>query len=370
VKHVVIVGAGPAGLAAAAGLARRGVGYTLLERGSVPSAALRTIDPEMALLSPKRLSQLRGMKLDSRYPTFRELVAALDRFREQHAIEVATNERVTGVERTGDGFIVHATSRAFPATHVINATGIVGSPKLPRELDQKTLVLRWMHSLDVRRAHIADSRRLLVVGGGASAAETLEHWLAVRRPNDKAWIATRSKIRAMPRSVLGIDFHYWLWPFEHLPGRRFGPRLSPKDPMWGYAIPRAIKAGLIENVTIDTAPNSIGFGPTSVTIASPRITTGLHRTDGSYTITTSGTVSGFDPDLVVFATGFAYDMRHLGSLVERDGAGWPYVARCESERTPNLYVLGARYGRNLQSPFLRGIAKDAELVAARIASAR
>ena len=77
-KHVVIIGAGPAGIAAAAALARREVAYTLLERGERAAAALRTIDPEMSLFSPTRLSKLRGMTLEpaARYPTFAELTTA------------------------------------------------------------------------------------------------------------------------------------------------------------------------------------------------------------------------------------------------------------------------------------------------------
>jgi hypothetical protein len=69
----------------------------------------------------------------------------------------------------------------------------------------------------------------------------------------------------------------------------------------------------------------------------------------------------------VFATGFRHDTRHLGDLIERDAAEWPIVRRNESVRTPGVFVLGARYARNLASPFLRGIANDAEYVAARIA---
>jgi cation diffusion facilitator CzcD-associated flavoprotein CzcO len=341
VKHAVIIGSGPAGLAVAAGLARRGVAYTLLERGTTPVAALRAVDPDMALFSPGRLSHLKGMERPaSRYPTFRELIAALERFREEHAIHVLTEHAVASVARDRDDFVVRtANGKDFVATHVINATGIAGCPRLPAE--RAALQIRSMHSLEVRRADVAAARRLLVVGCGASAAEVFEHWLAVRRPGDKAWIAARSKIRAMPQSVLGIDFHYWLWALEHLPGRRFGPTLSPKDVLWGYAIPRAIRRGDIEHVEV------AGYGASSVTLADGR---------------------AIDPDLVVFATGFAHDTRHLGDLVERDAGDWPIADRCESRRTRRVFVLGARYARSLASPYLRGIARDAEYVAASVAT--
>jgi len=337
-RRVVIIGAGPAGLAAAVGLARREIAYTLLERGDAPAAALRAVDPDMALFSPARLSRLRGMELPSatRYPTFRELVAALDRHRARCAIEVRTGHAVTAVDRDGDGFVVRTAAAAFPASHVISATGLAGSPRLPDGIEP--LRIPWRHSLGVRRADIEAARRLLVVGAGASAADVLAQWLAVRRPGDRAWIAARSQIRALPRAVLGIDLHYWLWAIEHLPGRGLAP---PRDPMWGFEIPRAIERGAIERVQLAR------YHAAAVELAGG---------------------AAIEPDLVVFATGFHHDTRHLGELVERDAAGWPLARRCESRRTPSVYVLGARYARSIASPTLRGIARDAELVAARIAA--
>lgn len=341
--RVVIIGAGPAGLAAAACLSRRGVACTLLERGPVAAAALRKVDPDMALFSPARLSRLPGMELISatRYPTFRELTAALDRYREQHALDIVPGCDVRAVERTASGFVVRAVSGEHVGSHVISATGLIASPRLPGELDVASSRLRWMHSLDVRREHVASARRLLVVGAGASAAEVLANWLAVRQSDDRAWIAVRSKLRTMPRTLLGVDVHYLVWLPEHLPGRPFGPWLSPVDPILDDEVTRALRRAEILQVSVAR------YLPASVEL-------------------TSGEV--IEPDLVVLATGFDYDTRHLGELVERDPAGWPILRRCESRRTPGLYVLGARYARTIASPYLRGIARDAAYVARRIAA--
>jgi putative flavoprotein involved in K+ transport len=345
-RHVVIIGAGPAGLAAAVCLAGRGVAYTLVERGGAPAAALRTVDPAMALFSPTSLSRLPGMTLApaAAYPTIGELVAALDRYRDEHRIAIRSGHAVTAVEPRGDGFVVRCDTAAgaveIAGTHVISATGLAGHPILPGDFDRSASRLRWKHSVDVRRADVAAARRLLVVGAGASAADVLGHWLAVRAATDRAWIAARSKIRALPRRVLGIDSHWWVWPFEHLPGRPFGPRLSPSDAMWGNEVLREIKRGTIEQVAVAR------YHAASVELADGR---------------------ALEPDLLVFASGFAHDTRHLGDLIDRDPDGWPIARGCESRRTPGLYVLGSRYARTLASPYLRGIARDAEYVAARIA---
>jgi cation diffusion facilitator CzcD-associated flavoprotein CzcO len=343
VTHVAIIGAGPAGLAAAAGLARRGVAYTLLERGAEPFAALREIDPEMQLLSPRRLSRLRGLRLASArgYASFRELASALDRYAADHALTVRTGVQVTAVERDRDGFVIRTSaSEAIAATHVINATGLAGSPRLPDDFDPARYGPRWAHSLHVRREQITAARELVVVGAGASAAHVLAQWLAAPHENGRAYIAVRSPIRVMRSSLLGIDMHYWLRPFEYLPGRRFGPKLAPRDPMWGKAIVRALARGDLEQIDL------VSYGAGEVVLRDGRT---------------------LAPDLLVLATGFVHDTHHLGDLVDRDRDGWPIARRCESVRTPGLYVLGARFAHNLASPHLRGIARDAELVARRIA---
>jgi putative flavoprotein involved in K+ transport len=344
--NVLIIGAGPAGVATAKCLADRRIRYTLLERGGVVGAALRSVDPEMTLFSPARLSRLPGMDLEATtaYPTIGELVTALDRYREQHALAPMACD-VTAVERTPTGFVVrgtdpHGAAMAVEGTHVINATGIIARPRLPAELDREATRLHWMHSVGVRREHLAASRDLVVVGAGASAAAVLEMWLAHRRPDDRASIAVRSKIRVMPQSLLGLDLHYLVWLPEHLPGRPFGPLVAGKDPMWGRTVPRAIKRGTIEQVTIAS------YRPTTLALSDGR---------------------ELAPDLVVFATGFDHATPHLDGLVDYDGDGWPLVRRNQSLRTPGLYVVGSRYARSIASPYLRGIARDAAYVARHIA---
>ena len=74
-----------------------------------------------------------------------------------------------------------------------------------------------------------------------------------------------------------------------------------------------------------------------------------------------------DPDLIVFATGFAYATPHLGPLFRWPAGGRPRVRGCESLDAPGLFLLGLHFGRTFASPFLRGIARDADYVARRIA---
>jgi putative flavoprotein involved in K+ transport len=219
---------------------------------------------------------------------------------------------------------------------------MVSHPQLPSEFDPPAARYRWKHSLDFRSADLEDCRRFVVIGGGQSAVELLERWLQRRRAGDRAWISLRSPLKAVPHRVLGVDVHYLIWPFEFLDARWLGfDPIRFRDPMIGFTTSRALRRGAIDR---------LGF---------------VRSYEPDALITADG--QRVEPDLVVFATGFRYVLDHVAHLLDHDRRGWPRVRGCESVRTPGLYVLGLRYCRSLASAYLRGIARDARAVAARIA---
>lgn len=345
---VIIIGAGPAGLAAAHTLAKRNIDYVLLEKGPSVANALRSVDPDMKLLSPKALSLMPDMKIDSGAPNylpFNTLVRELERYQEQHGLKVIFNSTVEAVRRERVGFSVRyrmndGAEHSVRGSHVINATGIISKPRLPDNFKPEATTIRWMHSIDARTEDLTNSRRLLVVGGGASAAEVLENWLTTRQKDDRAWLSLRSKLFAVPHWIFGIDVHYFAWLPEHLPASLFGSRVSRlTEPMTGGIVVRAIRNGLIQRM-----PSIRHYGNGTVEFANRQ---------------------HVEPDLIVFATGFSYAIEHLQGLVQVDADGRPVVRNCES--TKGLFLMGFRYGRTFASPYLRGIARDAEYIAERIA---
>ena len=109
VDPVIIIGAGPAGLAAAHTLAKRRIDYVLLEKGSSVANALRNVDPDMRLLSPASLSLMPDMKIEPGAPTylpFKTLVRELERYQQQHGLKVTFDSTVIAVRRERVGFSV------------------------------------------------------------------------------------------------------------------------------------------------------------------------------------------------------------------------------------------------------------------------
>jgi thioredoxin reductase len=345
-EPVIIIGAGPAGLAAAEALAKRNIDYVVLEKGPSVASALRRVDPEMRLLSPTSLSLMPDMNVEPRAPSylpFGVLVQELERYQEEHGLNVIFNSTVQSVQSEGSGFTVRyrttgSAEHSMRGSHVINATGIISKPRLPENFVPNSSTVRWMHSLDARAQHLAKAQRLLVVGGGASAAEVLENWLRVRQENSRAWLSLRSRLRAVPHWILGIDVHYFVWLPEQIPICLFGWRANRlTEPMTGRDVVKAIRRGLIARMpAVRNYQNGI-----------------VDFTDGRC----------LQPDLIVFATGFTYAFEHLKNVVDLDPDGRPLVKNCESTRAARVFLLGYRFGRTFASPYLRGIARDAEYVA-------
>jgi putative flavoprotein involved in K+ transport len=348
---VIIIGSGPAGLAAAETLSKRSVEYRILEKGPAVADALRRVDPEMRLLSPKGLSLMPGMTIAPDAPTylpFSTLIHELENYQQQYNLNVTFDCMVTAVKKdaTGSrsGFVVSykkdGEEHETRGSHVINATGIISQPRLPDNFNFQAR--HWRHSIDTRAEHIAAARQLLVVGGGASATEVLETWLRVRRKDDRAWLSLRSRLCAVPHWILGIDVHYFAWLPEQFPTNLFGWRAGRlTEPMTGREVVKAIRSGLIKRV-----PAVSCYEGSKVDFA-----------DGQQ----------LEPDLIVFATGFSYAKEHLKAVVDLDPDGRPLVKNCESTRTKGVFLLGYRFGRTFASPYLRGIARDAKYIAARIA---
>lgn len=359
---VVIIGAGPAGLAAAECLQKRKIKHVVLEAGPKLASALRRVDPEMRLLSPTSLSLMPDMQRrvdEPNYLPFGDLVRELERYAKQHALEVVSGATVVAVEKSGAGFrvtyeisdgqTIAATSdgarKTIVASHVINASGIISHPQLPAGFQPEQVSFRWLHSLDARASDLMKARKLFVVGGGASAAEVLERWLEVRKPDDHALLSLRSPLHSVPHWILGVDLHYLGWLPEQLPAWLLGWRAGRfHEPMTGLKVKRAIGKKIITRLP------------------------GVARYESDGVVLTDG--KRVQPDLLVFATGFRYGTRHLDRLLEFDPDGRPLVRNCESTRARGLYLLGYRYGRTFASPYLRGIARDAEYVARRIAHER
>ena len=176
---LLIVGAGPCGLAAAISAQQAGLS-TLVVDGGVVCSTITHYPTYVRFFSTAEKLALGGLPfvVAAEKPTRRDALAYYREVVKYFDIPVRQYERVNAIERGPNGFIVRSSSRnhgerVTEAKHVVVATGYFGSPnylKVPGEdLPHVTHVYR--------EGHEAFDQTVVVVGGGNSAAEAaLDLW--------------------------------------------------------------------------------------------------------------------------------------------------------------------------------------------------
>ncbi len=203
---VVIVGAGPAGLAAAIAAKRRGLDALVIEKGLLVNS-LQHYPTFMVFFTTPELLEIGGLPFVTPYekPTRLEALRYYRRVTDTFDLAIELGEPVTGLIARPDGlFAVRSTpkyeadSRERLARAVVVATGAYDVPNeagIPGE--------HLPHvSHYYREAHPYYRQRVVIVGGKNSAAEAA---LELHRAGAAVTIVHR-------HAALGASIKYWVKP--------------------------------------------------------------------------------------------------------------------------------------------------------------
>jgi thioredoxin reductase (NADPH) len=163
--EVAIVGAGPAGLAAALTAKQQGMAYRVLEQGEIGGTILQYPRSKIIMTAPVELPIWGKLKLTE---TSKEsLLGVWNSIIEKADLRIQENEKVTNIRRNEGGFVVETVKAHYPASHVVLALGRRGTPRklgVPGE-ERSKVMYRLMDTESYKDVHV------LVVGGGDSAVE-------------------------------------------------------------------------------------------------------------------------------------------------------------------------------------------------------
>jgi len=215
----LVIGAGPAGLAVAACLKKRGASCIIVDRATEVGSSWRRHYDRLHLHSDRDHSALPYLSFPAgtpRYPSREQVVEYLELYARYFELDPHFNEEVRTVRPRNPGWIATTTGGVYHSRQVVVATGYNAVPYLPRWRGQERFRGRILHSSEYRSGESLRGQRVLVVGlgnsGGEIAIDLHEHGARVA-------MAVRGPVNIVPREILGVPVLAISIALSRLPAR-------------------------------------------------------------------------------------------------------------------------------------------------------
>ena len=373
-EPVVVIGAGPAGLATAACLARLGVHACVLERAAEVGASWRAHYRRLHLHTVKELSALPGLAFPAqaaRYVPRAQVVEYLEAYaahiglQPRFGVEV---QRVAPLPQGGLWEVVCADGGRIHTPHVVVATGANRHPRRPVLPGEDTFAGRVLHSHAYRDAAPFAGQRVLVVGMGNTGAEIA---LDLCEAGVEVTLSVRSAVNIVHRDVLGR------------PTQRTSILLGKLPPRLGHALARWLRDLTVGDLTrwgLHTPQASplaqlreegrtpvIDVGTLArIRAGDIRVHPGIAQLHERRVRFVDGSEAPFDT--IVLATGYDAGLQALvpGVALELDARGLPRASAGDPGR-PGLHFVG--FDVRQPGGLLRTIGQQAQEVARQVADA-
>ncbi len=344
--QVLIVGAGPSGVACALALRDVGVRSLVLERADRVAAAWRGRYDRLRLNTARPLSHLPDRNFDDGTPMFPardDVIAHVERHAAEDGLQFRFGTPVATIDRRPGGWVARTPDGEIEAPLAIVATGYQNVPVIPDWPGRDGFRGPLLHSADYRNPQPFAGDKLLVVGPGSSGME-IAHDLAVGGAG-KVWLAVRTPpnilLRRLPGGIPGDMVGVALM---HLPTAvgdaisRFGRRTGVGDlTEHGLPVPeegvmsRLRRLGATPAIVDPDVIDTIRAGDIQVV---PAVESLEHQqvrlADGS----------SIEPDAIICATGYHPGLEPLvGHLGVLDDRGRP-LATGEQAAAPGLRFIG------------------------------
>ena len=341
---VIVIGAGPGGLAVSQQLSQRGIPHVVFERGDQPGWVWENVYDSLRLHTGKHLSSLPGMAFSagtSLFPARHEFTAYIEAYVDRFHVPVRIGIEATGLRRDDGVWVVESKEAEYRCRIVVTATGIMSSPVMPDFPGSASFAGRVMHSTDYRKPDDFLDKRVLVVGVGNSASEIASELVA---SGVNTAVAVRSGANVVPRSMAGIPTQYIGWAMSWLPisFQRICVRGAAKA---GELFARKNSSTLPRKERFDDCPDVPLIGSGIVRYIENGLIK-LHPGVAAYTAAgvrfTDGTESSFD--VVILATGYRAAIEWMAEYGNRDECGFAdRLDRVRSSIYPDLYFVGHNY---------------------------
>ncbi|SFP38757.1 Predicted flavoprotein CzcO associated with the cation diffusion facilitator CzcD [Mesorhizobium sp. NFR06] len=202
--NVVIVGAGPAGLAVAACLKKAGQDFVILEKAAEIAPSWRRHYRRLHLHTVKSFSSLPFVPFPKSHPRYvprEKVVAYLDAYAQRFGLKPHFGVTVKSIRREGDRLQVETDAGPFSASKVIVATGNNAQPVMPGFPGIEAFKGEVLHSSAYTQAAPYAGKDVLVVGMGNTGAEIA---LDLADSGARPTMSLRKGVHIVPRQLFGV----------------------------------------------------------------------------------------------------------------------------------------------------------------------
>ena len=189
----IVIGAGQAGLSTSYHLQRLGIRHLVLDADSAPGGAWQHRWDALTMRDVHGVAELPGSMPPPRdeQRANRAVPASFAAYEREHDLPI---ERPVTVDRVTDDdgiLVVHAGDREWRTRTIVNATGTWRHPFLPHYPGMETFLGEQLHTIDYPGPEHFRGKRVLIVGGGASAVQFLG---ALAPITETLWVTRREPI--------------------------------------------------------------------------------------------------------------------------------------------------------------------------------
>jgi Pyridine nucleotide-disulphide oxidoreductase len=344
--RVVVVGAGPSGIAMALALNDVGVRPLVVDRADRIASAWHARYDRLRLNTARWFSHLPDRRFEkgtSLFPSRDELIRHLEHHARKAGIDFRLRTNVARIDAENGGWVARTDGGDMRGAQMVVATGYENTPRIPEWEGRDAFRGRLLHAADYRNPDPFAAQRVLVVGPGCSGMEiaydlatggAAKVWLAVRTPPN---IVLRQGAGGVPGDLIGVTF-------LHAPVRfadaftNFGRRMDVGDlSEYGLPVPeegvfsRLRRLGVAPSIVDREVIDAIKDGRIEVVRE-------VESLEGIAVRLAGG--DRLEPEAVICATGYERGLEplvgHLGVLDER---GVPRVQGAQAA-APGLRFIG------------------------------
>lgn len=343
-----IIGAGPAGLAVAYELSRRGLSYRLLDESDQLASSWRRRHPQLRLNTVRTFSHQPGWRIPRHYGRWvsrDDYIHYLEDYARRFSLKIELSTRVEGLARIPGGWELRTTRAPIQTRNVVVCTGVNRAQRMPIIAGLESFDGIVRHSEDFGDAQQYHGRRVLIIGGGNSGFDVASH--LARTPVKELVMSIRTPPSVAPKEIFGVPTHALAVLGRSLPqslqdfNLRLTARLSLGD-LSLIGIGRA-PVGAYTRVANDGVTVAVDDGfLAAVRQGHARIVPEIVKVENIRALARDG--QEVQPEVIICATGFTPGLERLiGHLGVLDRFGYPTTIGAQSNPAhPGLWFLGLR----------------------------